>query len=100
MLYLARMPSFFLKIMKERFWHIFSLLQMDLARASLVLIRVLCTFTDSIAKNLHKLKICLRFCFFIENSAFRLIRKILDCEAVFLLLFLVHFCDVHNEVVF
>ena len=37
---------------------------MDLARAALVLIRVLRTFINSIAKNLHKLKICLRFSFF------------------------------------
>ena len=34
---------------------------MDLARASLVLIRVLRTLINSIAKNLHKLQICLRF---------------------------------------
>ena len=39
----------------------FQFAQMDLARAALVLIRVLRTFVDSIAKNLHKLKICLRF---------------------------------------
>lgn len=53
--------SSFLKILKERFRHIFNLLQMDLARASLVLIWVLRTLINSIAKNLHKLKICLRF---------------------------------------
>ena len=34
---------------------------MDLARATLVLIRVLRTLINSIAKNLHKLQICLRF---------------------------------------
>ena len=39
----------------------FQFAQMDLAHASLVLIRVLRTLSDSIAKNLHKLKICLRF---------------------------------------
>ena len=46
---------------------------MDLARATLVLIRVLRTLSNSIAKNLHKLKICLRFYFFTKNSTFRLI---------------------------
>ena len=50
--------------MKERFRHISNLLQMDLARAALVLIWVLRTFINSIAKNLHKLQICLRFYFF------------------------------------
>ena len=50
--------------MKERFRHISNLLQMDLARASLVLVRVLRTLINSIAKNLHKLQICLRFDFF------------------------------------
>ena len=39
----------------------FQFAQMDLARATLVLIRVLRTFIDSIAKNLHKLQTCLRF---------------------------------------
>ncbi len=34
---------------------------MNLARTTLVLIRVLRTFINSIAKNLHKLQICLRF---------------------------------------
>ena len=34
---------------------------MDLARATLELIRVLRTLINSIAKNLHKLQICLRF---------------------------------------
>ena len=33
----------------------FQFAQMDLARAALVLIRVLRTFIDSITKNLHKL---------------------------------------------
>ena len=33
----------------------FQFAQMDLARATLVLIRVLRTFINSIAKNLHKL---------------------------------------------
>ena len=51
----------FLKILKNRLRHISSLLQMDLARASLGLLRVLRTLINSIAKNLHKLKICLRF---------------------------------------
>ena len=39
----------------------FQFAQMDLARATLVLIRVLRTLINSIAKNLHKLQICLRF---------------------------------------
>ena len=39
----------------------FQFAQMDLARAALVLIRVLRTLMNSIAKNLHKLQICLRF---------------------------------------
>ena len=47
--------SSFSQIMKKTLPHISSLLQMDLARASLELIRVLRTFTGSIAKNLHKL---------------------------------------------
>ena len=42
---------FFLQILKNRFRQISSLLQMDLARAPLVLIRVLRTFTGSIAKK-------------------------------------------------
>ena len=53
--------EFFLQILKERFLQISSLLQMDLARASLGLLRVLRTLINSIAKNLHKLQICLRF---------------------------------------
>ena len=39
----------------------FQFAQIDLARATLVLIRVLRTLINSIAKNLHKLQICLRF---------------------------------------
>ena len=61
--------------MKERFRHISNLLQMDLAYASLVLIRALRTLITSIAKNLHKLQICLRFYFFTKNSTFKLINK-------------------------
>ena len=53
--------EFFLQIMKERSRQISNLLKMDLARATLVLIRVLRTLINSIAKNLHKLQICLRF---------------------------------------
>ena len=45
----------FLQILKERFRQISIFLQMDLARAALVLIRVLRTLINSIAKNLHKL---------------------------------------------
>ena len=40
---------------------------MDLARATLELIRVLRTLINSIAKNLHKLQICLRFYSFYNN---------------------------------
>ena len=47
--------DFFLQIMKERSRQISNLLKMDLARATLVLIRVLRTLINSIAKNLHKL---------------------------------------------
>ena len=54
----------------------FQFAQMDLARAALVLIRVLRTFINSIAKNLHKLQICLRFYFFYKNSTFRLLKNI------------------------
>ena len=39
----------------------FQFAQMDLARATLELIRVLRTLINSSAKNLHKLPICLRF---------------------------------------
>ena len=39
----------------------YSFAQMDLIRATLVLIRVLRTLINSIAKNLHKLQICLSF---------------------------------------
>ena len=45
----------------------FQFAQMDLARAALVLLRVLRTLSDSIAKNLHKLQICLRFYFFYKK---------------------------------
>ena len=52
----------------------FQFAQMDLARASLVLIRVLRTLINSIAKNLHKLQICLRFYSF---------HKKLDIQAIY-----------------
>ena len=58
----------FLWIVKKRFRQISSLLQMDLARAPLVMLRVLRTLTSSIAKNLRKLKICLRFYLFCKNQ--------------------------------
>lgn len=47
----------------------FQFAQMDLARASLVLIRVLRTLINPIAKNLHKLQICLRFYSFYNKLA-------------------------------
>ena len=43
---------------------------MDLARATLVLIRVLRTLINSIAKNLHKLQICLRFYSFYKKTRY------------------------------
>ena len=46
----------------------FQFAQMDLARATLVLIRVLRTLINSIAKNLHKLQICLRFYSFCKKK--------------------------------
>ena len=46
----------------------FQFAQMDLARATLVLIRVLRTLINSIAKNLHKLQICLRFYSFYKKK--------------------------------
>ena len=46
---------------------------MDLARATLVLIRVLRTLINSIAKNLHKLQICLRFYSFYKKLDIRAI---------------------------
>ena len=47
---------------------------MDLARATLVLIRVLRTLINSIAKNLLKLQICLRF--------YSFCKKKLDIQAI------------------
>ena len=52
----------------------FQFAQMDLARATLVLIRVLRTFINSIAKNLLKLQICLRF--------YSFCKKKLDIQAI------------------
>ena len=51
----------------------FQFAQMDLARASLVLIRVLRTLINSIAKNLHKLQICLRFYSFYKKLEIKVI---------------------------
>ena len=58
--YLALISSFFTNY-ERTLSADFQFAQMDLARATLVLIRVLRTFINSIAKNLHKLQICLRF---------------------------------------
>ena len=52
----------------------FQFAQMDLARATLVLIRVLRTLINSIAKNLLKLQICLRF--------YSFCKKKLDIQAI------------------
>ena len=48
----------------------FQFVQMDLARATLVLIRVLRTLINSITKNLHKLQICLRFYSFYKKTRY------------------------------
>ena len=63
--------------MKERSRQIFNLLKMDLARATLVLIRVLRTLINSIAKNLHKLQICLRFYSFCKKLDIQAILSII-----------------------
>ena len=71
----------------------FQFAQMDLARASIELIRVLRTLINSIAKNLHKLQICLRFYSFYKKLYIQAnytiplifqIYKIADC-AVFII---------------
>ncbi len=51
----------------------FQFAQMDLARATLELIRVLRTLINSIAKNLHKLQICLRFYSFYKKLEIKVI---------------------------
>ena len=61
--------------MKGRSRQISNLLKMDLARATLVLIRVLRTLINSIAKNLHKLPICLRFYSFYKKLDIQAIIK-------------------------
>ena len=61
--------------MKGRSRQISNLLKMDLARATLVLIRVLRTLINSIAKNLHKLQICLRFYSFYKKLDIQAIIK-------------------------
>ena len=53
----------------------FQFAQMDLARATLVLLRVLRTLINSIAKNLHKLKIRLRFYFFYKKPDIQAIKN-------------------------
>ena len=59
--YLALISSFFFTNYERTLSADFQFAPMDLARATLVLIRVLRTLINSIAKNLHKLQICLRF---------------------------------------
>ena len=71
--YIALISSFFLQIMKECSRQISNLLKMDLARATLVLIWVLRTLINSIAKNLLKLPICLRFYSFYKKLDIRAI---------------------------
>ena len=63
----------------------FQFAQMDLARATLVLIRVLRTFINSIAKNLHKLQICLRFYSFYKKLDIQAKYKI-NCAKIAMLL--------------
>ena len=57
---------------------------MDLARATLVLIWVLRTLINSIAKNLHKLQICLRFYSFYNKLDIQAIRKKSACRAKYI----------------
>ena len=68
------MPSFFANSERTLSAY-FQFAQMDLARATPVLIRVLRTFSGSIAKNLHKLKICLRFYFFTKKLNIQAIKN-------------------------
>ena len=62
------MPSFFFANYERTLSAYFQFAQMDFARAMLVLIRVLRTLINSIAKNLHKLQICLRFYSFCKKK--------------------------------
>ena len=61
----------------------FQFAQMDLALATLVLIRVLRTLINSIAKNLHKLQICLRFYSFCKKLDIQTIIIKFDISEVF-----------------
>ena len=56
----------------------FQFAQMDLDLATLVLIRVLRTLINSIAKNLHKLQICL-----VLKSAKKCSENISNCQMEF-----------------
>ena len=73
-----------MQILKNRFRHISSLLRWIWLALTLVLIRVLCTFSNSIAKNLHKLKICLRSCFFLQKFAIQAVYVAFGSKATFL----------------
>ena len=72
--YLALMSSFFANCERTLSAY-FQFAQMDLARATLVLLRVLRTLINSIAKNLHKLKIRLRFYFFYKKPDIQAIKN-------------------------
>ena len=72
----TRISSFFFTNYERTLSAYFQFAQMNLARATLVLIRVLRTLINSIAKNLHKLQICLSFySFYKKNSIFNLINS-------------------------
>ena len=68
--YITLISSFFANYERTLLAY-FQFAQMDLARATLVLIRVLRTLINSIAKNLHKLQICLRFYSFYKELEIR-----------------------------
>ena len=67
-LYISLNVEFFFANYEKTLSAYFQFAQMDLARATLVLIRVLRTLINSIAKNLHKLQICLRFYSFLQKK--------------------------------
>ena len=71
--YIALISSFFFANYERMLSADFQFAQMDLARATLVLIWVLRTLINSIAKNLLKLPICLRFYSFYKKLDIRAI---------------------------
>ena len=69
-LYISLNVEFFFANYEKTLSAYFQFAQMDLARATLVLIRVLRTLINSIAKNLLKLQICLRFYSFCKKTRY------------------------------